>query len=153
MQKGIMALILKNHARDFISGAEMDFLTYSDEKIDIHHIFPRDYCISMHYDKNKWNSVVNKTPISASSNREIGGYAPSVYLGKLEKKGSVSPADLDGYVETHWIDHNLLRSDDFQDFIIERAKKLLNAIEQATGRTILGKDSDEVQQGFGASLI
>ena len=34
--KGIMALILKNHARDFISGAEMDFSTYSDERIDIH---------------------------------------------------------------------------------------------------------------------
>ena len=38
--KGVMALVLKNHARDFISGAEMDFSTFSDEKIDIHHIFP-----------------------------------------------------------------------------------------------------------------
>ena len=151
--KGVMALILKNHARDFISGAEMDFSTYSDEKIDIHHVFPKEYCVGMHYDKNKWNSIVNKTPISASSNREIGGYAPSLYLGKLEKKGSVSAEDLDGYVETHWIDHNLLRGDDFQNFIIDRAKKLLAAIEQATGRTISGKDSDEVQQGFGASLI
>ena len=151
--KGVMALILKNHAKDFISGAEMDFSTYSDEKIDIHHIFPKDYCVAQHYDKLKWNSVVNKTPISASSNREIGGVAPSIYLTKLEKKGSVSPADLDSYVETHWIDHNLLRNDDFQDFIIEPAKKLLTAIEKATGRTISGKDSDEVQQAFGASLI
>lgn len=150
--KGLMALILKNHARDFISGTEMDFSTYSDERIDIHHIFPKNYCISMHYDSLKWNSIVNKTPISASSNREIGGNAPSIYLGKLEKKGSVSPADLDDYVETHWIDHTLLRSDDFQNFIIDRARKLLKAIENATGRTISGKDSDEVKQAFGASL-
>lgn len=150
--KGVMALVLKNHARDFISGAEMDFFTFSDEKIDIHHIFPKDYCIKEGYDKRKWNSVVNKTPISASSNREIGGYAPSVYLGKLEKKGSVTPADLDGYVETHWIDHDLLRAGDFQDFIVDRAKKLLVAIEKATGRTISGKDSDEVQQAFGSAL-
>lgn len=150
--KGVMALVLKNHARDFISGAEMDFSTFSDEKIDIHHIFPKDYCIKEGYDKRKWNSVVSKTPISASSNREIGGYAPSVYLGKLEKKGSVTPADLDGYVETHWIDHDLLRADDFQDFIVDRAKKLLVAIEKATGRTISGKDSDEVQQAFGSAL-
>ena len=151
--KGIMAMILKNHARDFISGAEMDFSTYSNEKIDIHHIFPKDYCIGKKYDKSKWNSIVNKTPISASSNREIGGVAPSTYLGKLEKKGSVLESDLDGYVETHWIDHTLLRNDEFQDFIIDRAKKLLGAIEVATGRTISGKDSDEVQQAFGASLI
>ena len=151
--KGIMALILKNHARDFISGAEMDFSTYSDERIDIHHIFPRLYCIGQRYDKAKWNSIINKTPISASSNREIGGVAPSVYLEKLERKGSVLPSDLDGYVETHWIDHSFLRNDDFQNFIIDRAKKLLSAIEQATGRTIPGKDSDEVRQAFGDSLI
>lgn len=150
--KGIMALILKNHARDFISGAEMDFSTYSNEQIDIHHIFPKLYCIEQKYEKAKWNSIINKTPISASSNREIGGVAPSVYLSKLEKKGSVLSSDLDDYVETHLIDHDLLRNNRFQDFIIDRAKKLLNAIEQATGRTISGKDSDEVIQAFGDAL-
>ena len=150
--KGIMALILKNHARDFISGAEMDFSTYSNLKIDIHHIFPKDYCSKQGYDKSKWNSIVNKTPISASSNREIGGDSPSVYLEKLERKGSVSPSELDSYVETHWIDHTLLRNNQFQDFIIDRSKKLLCAIEAATGRTISGKNSDEVQQMVGAPL-
>lgn len=150
--KGIMALILKNHARDFISGAEMDFSTYSNEKIDIHHIFPKDYCVGAQYDKSKWNSIVNKTPISARSNREIGGISPHSYLGKLEKKGSVTTADLDDYIETHWIDHELLRNNDFQKFIIDRAKKLLIAIERVTGRTISGKDSDEVKQRFGDSL-
>lgn len=150
--KGVIALVLKNHARDFISGADMDFSTFSDEKIDIHHIFPKDYCSKKDYEKRKWNSIVNKTPISASSNREIGGYAPSVYLGRLEKKGSVTSKDLDEYVESHWIDHNLLRKNDFQNFIIDRAKKLLRAIETATGRTISGKESDEVMQAFGAAL-
>ena len=150
--KGIMAMILKNHAMDFISGAEMDFSTYSNEKIDIHHIFPKDYCVGQHYDKIKWNSIINKTPIAAASNREIGGVAPSAYLKKLEKKGSVSADVLDKYVESHWINHVLLRQDAFQDFIIDRAKRLLNAIEKATGRTISGKDSDEVIQQFGASL-
>lgn len=151
--KGIMAMILKNHARDFISGTEMDFSTYSDEKIDIHHIFPKDHCISQGYSREKWNSIINKTPISASSNREIGGYAPSVYLGRLEKKGSVSSADLDSYVETHWIDHGLLRKDEFQNFIIDRAKKLLNAVEQVTGRKISGRDSEEVRKSFGEALV
>ena len=150
--KGIMAMVLKNHARDFISGAEMDFSTYSNEKIDIHHIFPKDYCIRQKYEKSKWNSIVNKTPISASSNREIGGVAPSDYLGKLEKKGSVLPYELDDYVETHWIDHAMLRNNEFQDFIVDRAKKLLDAIEKATGRTISGRNSDDVRQAFGDVL-
>ena len=62
------------------------------------------------------------------------------------------PSDLDDYVETHWIDHTRLRNNEFQDFIIDRAKKLLRAIETATGRTISGKDSDEVRQAFGGTL-
>ena len=150
--KGFMALILKNHARDFISGAEMDFAVYSSEKIDIHHIFPKNYCIKQNYDKSKWNSIVNKTPISARTNRIIGGSAPDVYLGKIEREGSVTPSDLDAYVETHWIEHDLLRNNEFQDFIIDRAKKLLIAVEQATGRTISGKDSEEVRKAFGDFL-
>ena len=36
--------------------------------------------------------------------------------------------------------------------IRNRAKKLLSAIEHATGRTISGKDSDEVRQAFGDAL-
>lgn len=147
-----MALILKNHCRDFISGEEMDFTVYSNERIDIHHIFPKDYCISMGYDRNLWNSIVNKTPLSASSNREIGGVSPSKYLEKLEKKGSVTSEILDSYVETHWIDSGILRSNDFQGFIIDRAKRLLDAIEMVTAKNIPGRDSDEVIQKFHGSL-
>ena len=47
--KGIMALILKNHAQDLISGREMDFTVYQAEKLDIHHIFPQDDCVKCNY--------------------------------------------------------------------------------------------------------
>ncbi|MBR3743097.1 MAG: DUF262 domain-containing protein [Clostridia bacterium] len=151
--KGIMALILKNHAQDLISGREMDLTVYQAEKIDIHHIFPQDYCVKCEYDKSKWNSIVNKTPISASTNREIGGNAPSKYLSRIEKKGDVYPETLDVYLRSHWIDSTLCRADDFDHFIIDRAKKLLDAIASAMGKTISGRDSEEVIQRFGASLV
>ena len=151
--KGIMALILKNHAQDLISGREMDFTVYQAEKIDIHHIFPQDHCVKKEYPKYKWNSIVNKTPISASTNREIGGSAPSKYLAKIEKKGEVDPETLDSYLTSHWIAPSLCRTDDFDQFIIDRAKKLLDAISAAMGKTVSGRDSEEVVQRFGASLI
>ncbi len=150
--KGIMALVLKNHCQDFISGREMDFTVYKAENIDIHHIFPRAYCESQKYDKMLWNSVVNKTPITYSTNREIGGVAPSVYLSKIENKGQVAGDALDKYVSTHWIDVSCCRSDDFHGHIISRAKMLLAAIENATGKTIAGKDSEEVISSFGEAL-
>lgn len=150
--KGIMALVLKNHCQDFISGREMDFTVYKAENIDIHHIFPRAYCESMKYDKLLWNSVVNKTPITYSTNREIGGVAPSVYLSKIENKGQVTGDVLDKYIGTHWIDVLCCRNDDFHGHIISRAKMLFAAIENATGKSIAGKDSEQVINSFGESL-
>ena len=151
--KGIMALILKNHCKDFISGREMDFTVYKSENIDIHHIFPKSYCEKNNLPKEKWNSVVNKTPISYSTNREIGGVAPSEYLKKIEEKGQVDYNSLNDYLQTHLIDVSVARSNDFEKHIVLRAKLLLDAIEKATGKIISGKDSDEVISKFGESLI
>lgn len=151
--KGIMALILKNHCKDFISGREMDFTVYKSENIDIHHIFPRSYCEKNNLFKEKWNSVVNKTPISYSTNREIGGVAPSEYLKKIEEKGQVNYNSLNDYLQTHLIDVSAARSNDFEKHIVLRAKLLLDAIEKATGKIISGKDSDEVISKFGERLI
>lgn len=150
--KGIMALILKNHCQDFISGREMDFTVYKAENIDIHHVFPRDYCEKQGYDKAKWNSVINKTPITYSTNREIGGVAPSVYLSKIESKGQVTADTLNSYLETHWLNVDDCRTDDFNSHIINRAKMLLDAIEKATGKTISGRDSEDTIKAFGDSL-
>lgn len=151
--KGIMALILKNHSQDFISGRDMDFTVYKSESVDIHHIFPKDYCEKAQLPKQKWNSVVNKTPLAYKTNRTIGGVAPSKYLAKIENEGQVDAATLDQYLESHLIDHALCRTDDFDHFILNRAKKLLDAIEAVTGKAITGRDSEEVVSAFGAALI
>ena len=150
--KGVMALIYKNHCKDFISGREMDFALYKAESIDIHHIFPKDYCEKQGYPKVKWNSVVNKTPISYSTNREIGGVAPSQYLAKIEKKGQVTTNVLDTYLQSHFIDVSDCRSDSFNEYFIKRAIVILDAIEKATGKTIPGRDSEETRRAFGGSL-
>ena len=151
--KGIMALILKNHCRDFISGREMDFSVYKSESIDIHHIFPKAYCEKQQYPKVKWNSVVNKTPISYSTNREIGGVSPNTYLEKIEAKGEVSRDVLNSYIESHMVNVDFCRSNDFDSYFIDRAKHILDAIERAMGKPISGRNSDEVKEAFGAELV
>ena len=150
--KGIMALILKNHSKDFISGREMDFTVYKAEGVDIHHVFPKDYCEKQRYPREKWNSVVNKTPISYSTNREIGGVAPGKYLDKIAQKGQVAVSVLDSYLESHWLNVTACRTDNFDMHIIERAKKLLDAIESAMGKAISGRDSQDVVDKFGNKL-
>ena len=150
--KGIMALIFQNHSKDFISGRDMDFTSYKSDGIDIHHIFPKDYCMKCGYSSRKWNSVVNKTPISYSTNREIGGSAPSKYMSKIENKGQVSYETLNEYLTTHWIDVESCRNDDFNTYFVKRASSLLNAIEKATGKPISGRDSEDVKKEFGQAI-
>lgn len=56
------------------------------------------------------------------------------------------------YDSTHWIDPRLCRENNFDSFIIHRAKYLLNAIETATGKAISGRDSEGVVSAFGGKL-
>ena len=132
--KGFMALIMKNSAKDFISGKPMDFVLYKSSNIDIHHIFPQKYCLGKNFDVRKWNSAINKTPLSYSTNRIIGGDAPSKYLSKIQSANQVSAQNLKDYLASHWIDFNDCESDDFDSFIANRACCLLNAVEKATGK-------------------
>lgn len=138
--KGVMALILKEHALDFIKGSQMDFASYVQEATDIHHIFPQNYCEKMNFDKAQWNSVINKTPIFARTNRIIQGGAPSKYLSSLERNHGVSPEDLDKYLESHQIDVESIRHDDFDTYFEKRRQALLDLIEKATGKQVSGRE-------------
>lgn len=142
--KGIMALILKNHCKDFISGSEMDFASYVGEATDIHHIFPANYCEQQHYDKELWNSVINKTPIYARTNRIIGGVAPSKYISSIERNHGVAPSDLDAFLASHLINVSAIRGDDFDTYLNDRAQSLLGLIENATGKPVAGREDNNV---------
>lgn len=151
--KGIMALILGNKSLDWINGSEMGLQTYLDERSDIHHIFPQDYCIKMNYDKKKWNSIINKTPLYFSTNRYIGGVAPSDYIDKIERNKNIAKDRIKVYVESHLIDYDLLYSNNFEEHIITRAINILNEIEKATGKKITDRTSEDVINYFGRALI
>jgi hypothetical protein len=149
--KGVMALVLKVGAVDFISGTDMGFTNFTEQAVDIHHIFPKAYCEGK-YKREQWNSIVNKTPLTARTNRTVGGSAPSRYLKKIENEGHVTTKDLDGFIETHLIDVTDLRSDNFEGYYAKRAKALLTLIGNAMGKGIPNLSSDEVIAAFGDSL-
>ncbi len=150
--KGIMALVLKNHSKDFISGQDMDFTVFKSEYTDIHHVFPKAYCEQMGYPWQKYNSVINKTPIFYATNRKIGGVAPSKYLNYIEEHYAVAPETLNTYLASHWLDADSMRRDDFNQFIVKRAGALLDAISAAMGKSISGRDSAEVVEVFGRAI-
>lgn len=149
--KGVMAMIMQDSPLDFMSGSKMDIASYLDEETDIHHIFPQAYCEGLGLPMRKWNSVVNKTPIYASTNRSIGGRAPSEYIKTMKNKG-LSDEQVVNAISSHKVNYDLLASDNFDAYFVDRAIKLLNRIEKATGKTISGRDSEETIREYGCSL-
>ena len=150
--KGLAALLMQIGSADFINGDPIELTSYFDQAVDIHHVFPRSYCEKMKFARQKWNSVVNKAPITARTNRILGGNAPSRYLVSIENNHDVGTERLDEILMTHLIKPALLREDSFEAFVCHRAGQLLDTIEQAMGKPVAGRDSEEVMSAFGGSL-
>ena len=145
--KGVNALLMKEGARDFRSGQQFDHTVFFGENVDIHHIFPQDWCKKHGLKPNVYDSIINKTPLSYRTNRIIGGVAPSEYVARLEKGDATTPSiegkKLDGYLLSHLIDPVILRADQFDAFMEDRQKRLLLLIEQATGKAAYTGDVKE----------
>ncbi len=145
--KGMNALLMKEGAQDFRSGQKFDHTVFFGENVDIHHIFPQDWCKKQGFKSAIYDSIINKTPLSFRTNRIIGGVAPSEYLAKLEKGDKQTPAikqdQLDAYLRSHLIEPIILRGGDFEAFMSDRQKRLLVLIEKATGKAAYAGASQE----------
>jgi hypothetical protein len=149
--KGVNALLMKTGAKDFRSGQDFDHTVFFNENVDIHHIFPRDWCKKQKLPPATYDSVINKTPLSARTNRILGGSAPSSYLAKLESGSKdappINPTNLDSYLKSHLIDVPAIRADNFTAFFSARQEALLRLLEDATGRKAYRGDvTDEPQE-------
>ena len=145
--KGVIAIILQNNSRDFIKGDNMGTAFFNDKNVELHHIFPQKYCKQKKFDKEKWDSALNKTPLLNDTNNKLGGDAPSKYLKKI----NFDEETLIEILKSNWIDIDDLRKDNFDAFIVHRAKKILDVIEKICGKKF-GRADAEVITKFGQSL-
>lgn len=151
--KGIMALIYRKNCRDFISGQPTNAFEVMAKRPDIHHIFPEAYCIKMGLDRTRWDSIVNKTPLLPSTNRVIGGKAPSEYFQRICREcPNASREELASRIESHLVEFDSFINNDFDTYFTARARALLDLIEDAMGKPVSDRASDEVVAKFGASL-
>ena len=135
--KGLYALQMKNGAADWRTNQQLSWMTFAGNgNIDIHHVFPRSWCerVSPRIPSRLYNSVINKTPIDAITNRIIGGRAPSAYLPRLEQ--DLSSERLNDVLKSHWLDPCLLHADDFVQSFVARGEAMLKLIGQAMGRDL-----------------
>ena len=121
-------------------------MTFFNDRIDIHHIFPQAWCKKQGIQSKTYNSIVNKTPLSKASNISVGGHAPSVYLRRIKKEQKLSSAELDDILRSHLIEPKYLRKDDFESFFSARTKALSKIVGKAMGKPVVAETgSDEVE--------
>jgi hypothetical protein len=135
--KGVHTLLMHQGCKDFITGREVEIMTFFNDKIDIHHIFPRDWCKKQGIKPAVFNSIVNKTPLFKTTNIVIGGVAPSEYLKAIEKKQGISSETLDELLRSHLIEPEHLRSDDFLAFYKARTAALSGLISEAMDKPVV----------------
>lgn len=147
--KGLYTLLVKEEARDLRTGRPIDEAIFYDDNIDIHHVFPAVWCERQGIGPERANSILNKSPQTARTNRVIGGAPPSQYLPKLQKaylqqQGGAATgmteaeaaAAMDGLLRSHRIDPEHLRADAFDAYYEQRRQELLALISQVIGKTI-----------------
>ena len=134
--KGLYALQMKQGSRDFKTGRPIDVNAYLEDAIDIHHVFPRDWCANQKIESSVTDCIVNKTALDAHTNRRIGANPPSVYLSRIESGDGIEPHVLDGFLRSHDIDPVALRQDDFAQFFNQRFESLLRHAERAMGKPV-----------------
>lgn len=135
--RGLYVLLQREGARDFFWKSKMLDIDRDEYGIDIHHIFPRDWCRKNKIDDKVCDAIVNKTPISYKANRMIGGRAPSHYLRQIREheEAAISVREQDAILASHFIDTAALKADDFQSFYEVRKQSLLKLVEQAMGKS------------------
>jgi hypothetical protein len=129
--RGVIALILKEEARDFHTGKRITGNMILEEKIDDHHVFPQGYLTEHEPNVSATirDCVLNRTLIDKTTNIRIGKRAPSDYLAEIAE--SIGEDILEGVLKSHMLPgakESPLRCDQFDKFISLRQFTVANTI-------------------------
>ena len=135
--KGINVLVLREGAKDWYWKGTIQELDADGITLDVHHIFPQGWCRTQGITKDRYDSILNKAPISSKANRTIGGEAPSRYLPRLQDLIRLSVSETDELLASHALAPGLLRCDAFDEFLEDRRIRLSRLVEVAMGKPVV----------------
>jgi hypothetical protein len=123
----LMALYHETHAKDWDldQGPTVPFIgELRPTELQVHHIFPRDVLEAAGMD-HLIDDFANITVISSRANEKIGDELPSRYLKELYVKDPE-------LLRRHFIpiDHELWNVDNYEKFLEERGKLILEAFQR-----------------------
>lgn len=138
--RAIISMLALNKAEDFFKGRVIGTGDYSKEKINDHHIFPRntkglDPEKSEKFDSCK-DSILNRTLLLNETNKRIKDKKPSEYLKEVLGKVEGDERRLLERMKTHFISERALeylQEDNFDKFIEEREISIKRYMKEILG--------------------
>ncbi|MCG2736734.1 MAG: DUF262 domain-containing protein [Candidatus Methanoperedenaceae archaeon] len=135
----ILCILALNDAKDFYKGRIVGTGGYSNEKIDDHHIFPKQVK-GLDPGKSKTfvdlkDSIVNKTLLLDETNNRILNKKPSQYIAEMIDKHR-DEEEVKSILQGHLITEKAfeyMKEDDFDNFAIEREKAIKQHILSKMG--------------------
>jgi len=133
--RGVIALVLRNGARDFHTADPMTAATIVQRKIEDHHLFPQAFLAERFPDVTSTlrDCVLNRTLIDKETNGRIWKRAPSDYLAEIEKP--VKQKGLESILRSHLLPATAassFRQDRFEDFLKDREQLIATQLKEVT---------------------
>jgi len=130
--KGIMCLIAKKGALDFVENDSPDY-----SKLEDHHIFPGSKSEKYGAKGTEINSILNRTLIFEKTNRWINNKDPSDYLLEIMEKQNIDENEMRRRLETHLISSeafDCMLKNDFNGFIESRMTTVIEEMNKMSGK-------------------
>lgn len=148
LYRAVIALTLRDKARDFYTGQQITPARITDGKIDAHHVFPREW-LKKNESGLGADLILNQALIDKTTNRTIKDRPPSAYLADVEKALAEAENGVKEVLESHLLPaepQSGLRQDDYEQFLLERQQLVLAELERATGKSARPIDEEAAEQ-------
>jgi hypothetical protein len=126
--RGIMSLLLSQNVRDF-GPARKPLKSVPWEDIEDHHIYPKRFLGPYGLKGDIANNIANRTPLTRTTNSDIGNTAPHVYL--TDRK-IIGPEPIGPILEEHFINHKLalepFTAEVYKRFLKDRSDRIIREI-------------------------
>ncbi len=145
--RGMLLLLKSKGAKDFYNGFTPLKSVSNENKLEEHHIFPKNSKIGKEivkkYENDKYDDIINNISNIAlitkkTNNQKIGSKPPSEYITDFENEYKIANKhnEFIQIMETQFISVDMiemLKKDDFENFIVARTKLIYEKLELLCG--------------------
>ncbi len=133
LYRGCLALLIANGALDFHKAEKIDPDYLEKNKVDDHHVFPQNY-LRKKGETSRANCILNRTLIDKKTNIRISDKAPSEYTLEIQKE--TGQDKLRNILNSHCISLDVLKANNFDEFLSHRAHAFMTMLTDAMDREI-----------------